>query len=299
MLECGHARREKERGSRVSGAGGTGSFASASVEFHTDDGLGAVRGRQIEEASDRRFGNAAGPFSERRPDGVLLGDVVRLRRVAGAGTGRSIHPSARRRRSHRRGRFVLPPVVLRHYEFHGVGHGHSVSTYGFRLGRVFRSGDSVLSESIGGRCFLYRRAVWKPRPDSPTGPARAADGLAMRVVSLLASGTEIVCALGSGESLVGRSHECDNPAWVKSLPLCSEAAFDVSASSREIDAEVNRRLRAGQPLYTIHNEMIRSLAPDLVIAQAHCEVCAVTPEDVERSGCTTPAAPVLALQRAV
>jgi iron complex transport system substrate-binding protein len=117
----------------------------------------------------------------------------------------------------------------------------------------------------------------------------------MRVVSLLASGTEIVCALGSGESLVGRSHECDNPAWVKSLPLCSEAAFDVSVSSREIDAEVNRRIRAGEPLYTIHNELIQSLKPDLVITQAHCEVCAVTPEDVERSGCATPAASVLAL----
>src|SRR5882724_4518543 len=117
----------------------------------------------------------------------------------------------------------------------------------------------------------------------------------MRVVSLLASGTEIVCALGSGDSLVGRSHECDNPAWVKSLPLCSEAAFDVSVSSREIDAEVNRRIRAGEPLYTIHNQLIQSLAPDLVITQAHCEVCAVTPEDVERSGCATPAASVLAL----
>ena len=55
----------------------------------------------------------------------------------------------------------------------------------------------------------------------------------MRVVSLLASGTEIVCALGAGGMLVGRSHECDNPAWVGSLPACSEPAFDISVSSRE------------------------------------------------------------------
>jgi iron complex transport system substrate-binding protein len=116
----------------------------------------------------------------------------------------------------------------------------------------------------------------------------------MRVVSLLASGTEIVCALGSGASLVGRSHECDNPPWVKSLPQCSEAAFDICVPSREIDAEVNRRIRSGEPLYCIHTDLIRDLAPDLIIAQAHCEVCAVTPEDVERS-CNTPAAPVLAL----
>ena len=117
----------------------------------------------------------------------------------------------------------------------------------------------------------------------------------MRVVSLLASGTEIVCALGSGESLVGRSHECDNPAWVKSLPPCSEPAFDVCVSSREIDAEVNRRLRSGEPLYRIHTDLIEALAPDLIITQEHCEVCAVTPEDVERSGYHTRAASVLAL----
>ena len=117
----------------------------------------------------------------------------------------------------------------------------------------------------------------------------------MRVVSLLASGTEIVCALGSGESLVGRSHECDNPAWVKSLPPCSEPAFDVCVSSREIDAEVNRRLRSGEPLYRIHTDLIEALAPDLIITQEHCEVCAVTPEDVERSGYQTRAASVLAL----
>jgi len=117
----------------------------------------------------------------------------------------------------------------------------------------------------------------------------------MRVVSLLASATEIVCALGAGDSLVGRSHECDNPEWVRSLPRCSEPAFDISVSSREIDAEVNRRIRAHEPLYRIDTERIRDLAPDLIIAQEHCEVCAVTPSDVERSGCQMPASRVLAL----
>src|SRR5216684_3834015 len=107
----------------------------------------------------------------------------------------------------------------------------------------------------------------------------------MRVVSLLASGTEIVCALGEGRSLVGRSHECDNPEWVRSLPPCSQPAFDVSVSSREIDAEVNRRIRSHQPLFLVDTERIRELHPDLVIAQAHCEVCAVTPADVARGGC--------------
>src|ERR1700746_3581338 len=99
----------------------------------------------------------------------------------------------------------------------------------------------------------------------------------MRIVSLLASATEIVDALGAGDSLVGRSHECDNPPWVRSLPPCSEPAFDIFVSSREIDAEVNRRIRSGEPLYRIHTDLIRALNPDLVITQAHCGVCAVTP----------------------
>ena len=116
----------------------------------------------------------------------------------------------------------------------------------------------------------------------------------MRIVSLLASATEIVCALGAGELLVGRSHECDNPEWVKRLPACSAPAFDVSVSSREIDTEVRRRLRSVEPLYHIHGDLIRELQPDLLISQSHCEVCAVTPGDIERSGaCTAPARQVV------
>jgi iron complex transport system substrate-binding protein len=105
----------------------------------------------------------------------------------------------------------------------------------------------------------------------------------MRVVSLLASGTEITCALGAGDSLVGRSHECDNPEWVRSLPKCSDPAFDASIPSRAIDAEVARRIRTSEPLYIIHNDLIRDLKPDVIIAQEHCEVCAVTPGDVDQS----------------
>ena len=99
----------------------------------------------------------------------------------------------------------------------------------------------------------------------------------MRIVSLLASGTELVCALGAGERLVGRSHECDDPAWVKELPAVSEPTFDVSGSSGEIDRLVRARLRAGQPLYRVDEERIARLAPDVLITQTHCEVCAVTP----------------------
>jgi iron complex transport system substrate-binding protein len=116
----------------------------------------------------------------------------------------------------------------------------------------------------------------------------------MRIVSLLASGTEIVVGLGAGEWLVGRSHECDNPSWVSALPVCTLPAFDIAMSSRQIDTEVRRRLKTGEPLYHVDTKLINSLEPDLLIAQEHCEVCAVTPADVERAGCVS-AGQVMAL----
>jgi iron complex transport system substrate-binding protein len=117
----------------------------------------------------------------------------------------------------------------------------------------------------------------------------------LRIVSLFASATEIVCALEEGNSLVGRSHECDNPSWVRSLPALSEPAFDISVSSGEIDREVSRRIRAGEPLYRIHTDSIRQLKPHLIFAQSHCEVCAVTPGDVQGQGACIPGARVVSL----
>ena len=117
----------------------------------------------------------------------------------------------------------------------------------------------------------------------------------MRIVSLLASGTEIVCALGAGDELVGRSHECDNPDWVRRLPACTRPAFDITMSSRDIDAEVRRRLKSGEPLYHVDADQINALAPDVLITQVHCEVCAVTPGDVARAGCVGVGDQVVAL----
>ena len=117
----------------------------------------------------------------------------------------------------------------------------------------------------------------------------------MSIVSLLESATEIVCALDAGESLIGRSHECDNPEWVRSLPALSEPAFDISVSSGDIDREVRRRLRSGEPLYRIDGTRMRGLKPDLILAQSHCEVCAVTPGDVARSDAYVPGARVVSL----
>ena len=103
----------------------------------------------------------------------------------------------------------------------------------------------------------------------------------MRIASLLAGGTELVCALGQGAALVARSHECDDPPWVTSLPTLSRPTFDVSGSSGEIDRLVNQKLRAGEPLYAIDRERLRELAPDIVITQVHCDVCAVSPAQLD------------------
>ncbi len=116
----------------------------------------------------------------------------------------------------------------------------------------------------------------------------------MRVISLLASGTEIVCGLGARQWLVGRSHECDNPPSIKGLPACTQPAFNIEMSSGEIDQEVRRRLKAGEPLYHVDSELIDSLKPDLLITQEHCHVCAVTPADLEGARCVV-APRVLAL----
>ena len=101
-----------------------------------------------------------------------------------------------------------------------------------------------------------------------------------RIVSLLSSGTELVCALGIGDRLVGRSHECDYPEWVERLPIVSRPTFDVGGSSHDIDARVRERLASGAPLYAVDEALIASLEPYILITQTHCEVCAPSPADL-------------------
>jgi len=105
----------------------------------------------------------------------------------------------------------------------------------------------------------------------------------MKIVSLLPSATEIVCAIGLEDSLVGRSHECDFPATVKHLPVCSEANFPDNMSSAAIDVKVKEILADALSVYTVNREQIKQLAPDVVITQAQCEVCAVSLKDVEEA----------------
>ncbi|AMR31338.1 cobalamin-binding protein [Mucilaginibacter sp. PAMC 26640] len=105
--------------------------------------------------------------------------------------------------------------------------------------------------------------------------------MSKRIISLLPAATEIVCALGLEESLVGRSHECDYPESVKVLPVCSEANFPDGMSSADIDIKVKEILANALSVYTVKRELIKTLDPDVVITQAQCEVCAVSLQEVE------------------
>ncbi|NCD71594.1 cobalamin-binding protein [Mucilaginibacter agri] len=104
-----------------------------------------------------------------------------------------------------------------------------------------------------------------------------------RIISLLPAATEIVCALGLQQNLVGRSHECDYPEGVKELPVCSDANMDHNLSSADIDKRVKEILRDALSVYTVNREQIKTLQPDVVITQAQCDVCAVSLTEVEQA----------------
>lgn len=112
-----------------------------------------------------------------------------------------------------------------------------------------------------------------------------------RIISLIASATEIVCALGMRDFLVGRSHECDFPPSVHTLPVCTSPKFDVNGTSLEIDQRVKAVLQEGLEayqalsVYSVNGELLERLQPTHLITQAQCEVCAVSLKDVERAVC--------------
>ena len=120
-------------------------------------------------------------------------------------------------------------------------------------------------------------------PTLPTPPGDASPPAVGRVVSLLGAATEVVCRLGRADLLVGRSHECDWPPSILALPAVSAAKIDTSASSRSIDTAVRAFSNKQEPVYAIEAPALEQLAPDLIIVQDHCRVCAVTPNDLRAS----------------
>ena len=104
-----------------------------------------------------------------------------------------------------------------------------------------------------------------------------------RIVSLLPSATEIVCAVGFRNNLVGRSHECDYPEAVEDLPVCSSPRIEVGGDSREVDDEIRNIVRRGLSVYEVREDTLKSLKPDFIVTQTQCEVCAVSERQLRRA----------------
>jgi iron complex transport system substrate-binding protein len=115
----------------------------------------------------------------------------------------------------------------------------------------------------------------------------------MKIVSLLPSATEIVCALGLADSLVGVTHECDYPPGVLALPKVTQTLIPHDATSGEIDALVRERLTHQRALYTLNMKELERLRPDVIVTQALCDVCAVAEEEVMNAACSLPGSPVV------
>jgi len=105
-----------------------------------------------------------------------------------------------------------------------------------------------------------------------------------RIVSFLPAGTEMVHALGAGNELVGRSHECDYPRSVLELPVVSRPALALDdASPEDIDRAVALRLESGDTLYAIDEVLLRELRPDVILTQNLCRVCAPSGDELTRA----------------
>jgi iron complex transport system substrate-binding protein len=113
----------------------------------------------------------------------------------------------------------------------------------------------------------------------------------MRIASLVPSATEMLYALGLGDSVVAVTHECDYPPEASSLPHLTKTVLAPGLSAAEIDRTVKARVAEGRALYTLDEELLASLAPDLIVTQAVCAVCAVSYEDVLEVAARLPGKP--------
>ena len=116
---------------------------------------------------------------------------------------------------------------------------------------------------------------------------------APRIVSLLPAATEIVAALGALGQLAGVTHECDHPASVMHLPCVTSSAIDRDAPSAAIDADVRALASTGAPVFTLDARLVASLAPDVLLTQSVCDVCALPESEVERAVAALAAAPAV------
>lgn len=105
----------------------------------------------------------------------------------------------------------------------------------------------------------------------------------MRIVSLIPSATEILAGLGLADRLVGLSHECDHPPHLPDLPRLTEPKLDPGAPSADIDRQVKDLVEQALGVYRIDAERLQALAPDIIVTQDQCEVCAVSQGELQRA----------------
>ncbi len=113
----------------------------------------------------------------------------------------------------------------------------------------------------------------------------------MRIASLVPSATEMLFALGLGDSVVAVTHECDFPAQARGLPHLTRTVLGEGLNAREIDTAVKTTVGEGRALYELDEERLAELAPDLIVTQAICDVCAVSYEDVLEVAARLPSEP--------
>jgi iron complex transport system substrate-binding protein len=136
--------------------------------------------------------------------------------------------------------------------------------------------DSVKIPALSGR-------ILPPPWWNSASPSSRYHKAMLRIVSLIASATEIVHALGLGEFQVGRSHECNYPPEVSRLPVCTRPTFPIGGDSREIDRQVKEKLRSAASLYEVFPDVLDALAPTHIVTQTQCRVCAVSADDVREA----------------
>lgn len=121
--------------------------------------------------------------------------------------------------------------------------------------------------------------------------------MSMKMVSLFPAATEMLCLLGFSDELVGVSHECDEPGFVRSLPKVTHCKIRSDLSSGQIDQAVREQLATGESLYEIDGELLRSLKPDVIVTQTLCNVCAVDDSAIDSAlGSMRSSVRVIALQ---
>jgi iron complex transport system substrate-binding protein len=118
-------------------------------------------------------------------------------------------------------------------------------------------------------------------PDASS--SRTATAETRRIVSFLPSATEMVCALGLGDRLMGVTHECDYPPEIASKPVVVRNVLPIESMSQpEIDVAVTQRLRDGLSLYRVDEALMRQIGPDLIVTQDLCQVCAPSGNEVSQ-----------------